>query len=269
MKEISVVIPTYNRELQIGAALCSVLEQKGRGESFVLKEVLIIDDGSTDDTEKRITEFDDPCIRFHKLERNGGAGHARNTGVKMAGAEWIAFQDSDDIWEADKLEKQTEYLGMHPETDMVTHPIRATFSDGREIITEAPVNADPIEVLAKRNFVDTPTMLLRRDAFLELNGFDESLKALEDWEFALRFAAVYKIGIVREALLWADMTIEGISSNMANYYDARCRMIIKNRPLLEERGCFQSAMEKLFLHARENGVLEQVGKMMELYLSGR
>ncbi len=267
MKEISVIIPTYNRAGLIGKAIESVMDQKGQGDSFCIREILVIDDGSVDDTEKVVRNIGDEKVCFHKLEQNGGASHARNTGVQMAGSEWIAFQDSDDVWEEDKLESQVRYLEDHKDCMMVTHPIRAALSGGREIITEMPEDDDQVRVLTERNFADTPTMLMRQDVFLETGGFDEKLKALEDWDFAFRFAIRHKIGIIGKALLWADMTVEGVSSNMANYYDARCRMIAKNRMALQERGLLNAAMEKLLLHANENGVLEQTGKMLELYLT--
>ncbi len=268
MTDISVIIPTYNRAGLIGKAIESVLKQKGQGESFRIREVLVIDDGSVDDTEKVVRDIVDERVCFHKLEQNGGASHARNTGVQMAGSEWIAFQDSDDVWDEDKLRSQVRYLDDHKECLMVTHPIKAELSGGREIVTEMPKDDDQVRTLIERNFADTPTMLVRRDVFIELGGFDEKLKALEDWDLALRFALKHKIGLVDKALLWADMTIEGVSSNMANYYDARCRMIAKNRAVLQERGLLNAAMEKLLLHANENGVLEQAGKMLELYLKG-
>ncbi|MBR3516833.1 MAG: glycosyltransferase family 2 protein [Lachnospiraceae bacterium] len=268
MRNVSVIIPTYNRAQLIGNALKSVLQQKGQGETFCIQEVLIVDDGSVDDTEAVVRKFTDERVHFHKLEKNGGAGHARNAGAELAKGAWIAFQDSDDLWEENKLQTQMKYLEEHPECCLVTHPIRAELSGGREIVTQMPKEEEQVSVLLERNFADTPTMVIRRDTFLTLGGFDENLRALEDWDLALRFAMQDRIGIVDQPLLWADMRIEGVSSNMANYYDARCRMIGKNRQALQERGLLNTAMEKLLLHAQENGVLEQTGKMLELYLIG-
>lgn len=266
MKQISVIIPTYNRASFIESAVRSVLEQEGQEEYFRINEVVVVDDASKDDTENVLGAIEDKRIRYHKLSRNGGAGHARNTGATLVQSEWIAFQDSDDIWMSDKLKKQVQYLDGHPECAMVTHSIKAVFTGGREIITRLPDREDQLSVLLDHNFADTPTMLIRKKSFMDNDGFDESLKALEDWDFALRYVINDPIGVINEPLLRADMTVEGVSSNMANYYEARCRMIAKNKAVLLDRGLFNAAVKKLLLHAMEDNVLEQVGKMLELSL---
>lgn len=267
MFEISVVLPTYNRAKTLRTAIDSVFGQKGEGESFRIRELIVVDDGSTDDTARFMESIADDRLRYIQQKENRGAAHARNIGVEKAQAEWIAFQDSDDLWTEDKLQKQTAYLLEHPECHMVVHLIRALMKDGQEIINEAGDAADQFAALAGRNFVGTPTILIRRQDFLECGGFDEKMHALEDWEFGLRYAVKGRIGIVQEALLQADMRVEGMSANMYAYYEGRCYMLAKHKETLMAHGCFEAAMESLFLHAREHGVLEQTAKMMELYLT--
>ena len=267
MYSISVVIPTYNRACLISAAVDSVLMQNGQGEFFDIARILIIDDGSSDNTEDVIGRIDSDKIIYYRSKTNAGAAAARNTGVAMAKGEWIAFQDSDDIWHRDKLEKQVRYLRNNPDIDMVSHPIRATFKDGKEIVTDTLITNDPVTSLAARNYIDTPTMLVRKEAFEMIGGFNTDFTALEDWDLALRFAGKYNIGMVGEPLIESDMTIEGVSSDVSKYYENRCRIISRNRDLLLAHNCFDTAVQSLFEHADTNGILPQIGKMLELYIS--
>ncbi len=266
MYNISVVIPTYNREKFIKKAVESVLRQKGQHESFDITEIIVVDDGSTDDTEKAVKEIKDDRVIYHRLPNNMGANAARNAGVDMSAGNWIAFQDSDDEWHDDKLKKQVEYASRHTDCMMISHPIRAIFNDGSIICTRVVNSEDVISELAKSNFLDTPSMLVEKNALIDTGGFDVEMKSLQDWEFAVRFADKYKIGMVSETLLDADMKVEGISANAARYYESRCKLISKNREIFIRHGCFDDAVKCLLVHAQEKGILDSVGKMLELYL---
>ena len=98
---MSVIIPTYNRAHLVGRAIQSVIDQ-----TFIGWELLLIDDGSTDDTEKVVKRFCDHRIRYLRHEVNKGAGAARNTGIRESSGEYIALLDSDDEWLPEKLDKQ-------------------------------------------------------------------------------------------------------------------------------------------------------------------
>ena len=267
MYRISVIIPTFNREKYIRHAVQSVLDQTGQDEGFEIAEILIVDDGSTDNTEGVVKGIPDERIIYHRMPVNGGPAVARNTGVAMANGDWIAFQDSDDIWHSDKLIKQVEYLNDNHDTDMVSHPIKAVFDDGSELITGTVESEDISRTLAEKNCFDTPTMLVRKECFIALGGFNTELKALEDWEFALRFADRYRIGMVPEVLIEAEMISGGVSSGAADYYESRCKIIALDRDILMSNGCFDNAVRSLLNHAQRNELLPQVGKMLELYLS--
>lgn len=266
MINISVVIPTYNRERLIKNAIDSVLKQEGQGKDYEIYEIIISDDGSTDKTEDVIKEIKDKRIKFYRSERNLGAAAARNKGVQLAKGDWIAFQDSDDVWHSDKLKKQVEYLKQNPDMDMVSHPIRARFGDGEEITTNTVAYYDMVPYLAEMNYYDTPTILVRRDIFITLGGFDEGLKALEDWEFVLRFAHTNRIGMVPEVLIDSQMMSDGVSSGASAYYESRCKMIAKNKDILIAHDCLDNAIRSLFKHAEKNDVLVQVKRVLELSL---
>ena len=103
--KISVIIPTYNRGKSIIQSINSVLEQ-----TYHNLEILIVDDCSTDDTEYLISKIDDPRVKYIKLKENKGASFARNIGIKIATGKYISFQDSDDIYKNNKIEKQYIFL---------------------------------------------------------------------------------------------------------------------------------------------------------------
>lgn len=266
MLDISVIIPTYNREQYIERAIRSVIEQDDQGREYMIREVLIVDDGSVDDTETVVKGIDDNRINYIKLPVNGGAIAAWNKGIQMAESDWIAFQDSDDEWHRDKLIKQVLYLKEHNDCDMVSHPFEAFFSDGSSMCTRVVETDKMIEELAKSNFIGTPTMLIRKDALLKMGGFNPKIKALQDWDFVIRFADRYKIGMVGEVLLDVNMSVEGMSADAAKYYESRCRIISDNKEILLAHGCFDDAVRSLFEHAQNNGILDKVGKMLELYM---
>ena len=96
---VSIIIPTYNRAKLVGKALKSIIDQ-----TYKNWEVIVIDNHSTDDTDKIFKNFIDPRIRYFKIHNHGIIAKSRNFGIKMAKGEWIAFLDSDDWWTNDKLE---------------------------------------------------------------------------------------------------------------------------------------------------------------------
>lgn len=276
MTEFSVVIPTYNRENKIEAAIGSVLKQESAGDYFKLNEVIVIDDCSTDNTEKVIETFREKeagqlskaetQLIYHRLDRNLGPGKARNFGASMAQSEYIAFQDSDDLWFPQKLKEMSLFMERNPGADLYSHFYEAELSGGRKMLVDAPPMDDYFEELAKRNLVGAPTIVVKRDAFMDVGGFDESMRALEDWDFALRFAYEHRIIFVPKVLMEVDLVGEGVSSSAGNYYDARCRLIAKNKTILMERDLFRTAVERLLKNAEEKGILKEVGQILESYL---
>ena len=191
--DISVVIPTYNRAALIERAVKSVLDQ-----SFKPLEVIVVDDGSTDNTAEIVKQINDPLVKYVYKE-NGGAGSARNCGVKNSLGDWIAFHDSDDVWRPHKLEIQKDYAIGHQEFDLIYSAYEIHFADGtsRKIPDENNIEylqGDILVPLLIRNTIGTPTMLVRKESFLKTGGFDERLRCIEDWNFAIRFAENQLIG---------------------------------------------------------------------------
>ena len=102
---VSIILPTYNRADKLGDAIGSVLAQNY--ETF---ELLVIDDGSTDQTETLINSYEDKRVRYYRMEKNSGQSKARNVGMQMAKYDYLAFEDSDDLWRQGKLEAQMDAM---------------------------------------------------------------------------------------------------------------------------------------------------------------
>src|SRR6478736_9323873 len=111
---VSIIVPTYNRAHLIGETIQSVIDQ-----SYINWELIIVDDGSTDDTKKKVEEFNDKRIRYFFIEHTGLIGAVRNFGMKNTRGELIAFLDSDDLWLSNKLEYQLSLLKEYPQAAFV------------------------------------------------------------------------------------------------------------------------------------------------------
>lgn len=263
---VSVIIPTYNRERTIVRAVESVLEQSYRD-----LEVLIVDDGSEDGTRKLLEKIEDERLHYLLLEENGGPSRARNAGVHHAKGEWIAFQDSDDVWREDKLEQQLRYAAKHPEYSMI-YGYCLVHREG-ETALRAPLEpfpevmeGDMLSTLLVRNVIAAPTMMMKRMCFLETGGFKTDYHANEDWDFVIRFSKQFLIGLLPEIVIDVYMQKDGVSSRIGEYYESRCRILAENRKELMELGLFDRVAMDILERAKGSGIQETVKKMMMLFL---
>lgn len=263
---ISVIIPTFNRAFILERAVRSVLNQ-----TYTPSEVIIVDDGSTDNTKQVVESINNPLVKYYYKE-NGGAASARNLGVKMAYGDWIAFQDSDDEWRKEKLQRQVDYYKKHSDYNLIYSSYEMHMADGNTITV--PSKEDDIELegdilssLVIKNTIGTPTVMVKKDEFLKLGGFDERLRCIEDWNFAIRFAEQYSIGFVDEVTVDAYRVDDSVSSNAAEMFEERCRTIVKYRSLLEQNGKFEVAIMRMFEQAQVANCLEQVKQMFMAFLS--
>ena len=266
MEKVSVIIPTYNRADKLYGSIQSVLDQ-----TYIDLNLIIVDDASTDDTERVVSEINDERILYYKLEKNVGAAGARNTGVKLSDSELIAFHDSDDKWLPDKLEKQVKYLTDHPSFDMVYGKIR--FIAGDEVFTrpDETINGELegyiYPWLLARNTIGTPAILVRRNCFEEAGGFDDTLRCLEDWEFIVRFAKSHRIGYIDDILVDSYDSAGSVSWNVGgSFYEARCKMIAMHKVEMMEYGIFDKMVMDIFGKAEKSGLLTQVQQMLIKYL---
>jgi glycosyltransferase involved in cell wall biosynthesis len=190
---ISVVIPTYNRCDLLRRALLSVFSQ-----TLLPAEVIVIDDGSSDDTAKLIqTEFSE--VRYYHQE-NCGVSSARNLGIQHATGDWIAFLDSDDEWLPEKLARQIAALNANPEST-ICHTEEQWIRNG--------VRVNPAKQYAKPGgwiftqclplcAISPSTVLIHRSVFDDVGYFDTNLPACEDYDLWLRITANYPVLLIEE-----------------------------------------------------------------------
>lgn len=186
MMLFSIIIPTYNRGAYISNTLSSALNQSR--DNF---EIIVVDDGSTDNTEEIVKSFPDPRIRYYK-KQNGERGAARNYGTTKAKGDYLTFLDSDDellphfIEEAEKMATAVNPVFFH-----LGYEIKNT-ATGKT--TRYPLKESINEDLIRGNYLSCIGVFIRKDIALQ-NRFNEdrALSGLEDWELWLRLAAQYKL----------------------------------------------------------------------------
>ncbi|MCG8325532.1 MAG: glycosyltransferase [Thiotrichales bacterium] len=194
--EISVIIPSYNRSALIRRALDSVLRQ-----SIAANEILVVDDGSEDDT-VRVVEQHYPSVCVIKIE-HGGVSRARNAGIRHCHGNWIAFLDSDDEWQPDKLARQVERIATRPGTKLV-HTDEIWIRNGRRIYPRKKHRKTGGYIF--RNClplccISPSSVLMKRSVFDEIGLFDETLPACEDYDLWLRLCARYPVEYIDRQLL--------------------------------------------------------------------
>lgn len=223
MAFVSVITPTYNRAKFLTEAILSVLAQ-----TYYDLELIIVDDGSVDDTRSVLEPFfSDTRVRYFYQE-NQGQSSARNFALAQSGGEFIAFLDSDDIWSSDKLEKQVAVFDANPNVDIV-HGDEAMINEQGTVVSLENMKRYSghitLQLLAD-NSVSITTALVRRRCFDEMGGFDTSLGVADDYELWLRFSSQYwfryEPGIVASYRVMANQ----ISSDKRRRFEAN-EIIIK------------------------------------------
>jgi len=189
---VSAVIPTYNRGHMIERAVASVLAQ-----TYQPIEILVVDDGSTDDTAERVARLGVPTLRYCRSDVNIGASAARNLGISEARGELIAFLDVDDEWLPDKTASQVARFADAPDT------LGVVYCGIREVSAEWPPmdrvpqhRGDLFETLRVVNVLRTSGVMVRRRVFDEVGGFDCALAARHDWDLWLRIARRYRFDYI-------------------------------------------------------------------------
>lgn len=197
---LSVVIPTYNRAEPCARAVRSVIAQTYRPI-----EVVVVDDGSTDDTAERLlAEFGDRITLVR--QPNQGVSRARNAGVRASRGACIAFLDSDDTWVAQKAAIQMQWLAERPDFGLCLCDVMLFDTGGGPPVrshrrAQLPVDGFILDHVLRRPSLLPSTMVVRRDLFEEVGGFDETLRTAEDLDLHLKLALRTAIGLVTEPLV--------------------------------------------------------------------
>lgn len=219
---ISVVIPAYNRAGTIRYCLDSVLQQ-----TLTPLEVIVVDDRSTDETVEIVSGYPDPRVRCVVLEKNSGAQAARNRGIREAKGDWIAFQDSDDEWLPEKLEKQLQALktaDYDPWTVVHTNGFWFEVESGKKTVGDLPVveGEDVYPLLLTTNGPLFPTMLVSRMALEKIGFLDENVPAYQEWDTAIRLAKLCRFIHLKEPLFIyrlhaGEMISKNVTRGLAGY----------------------------------------------------
>lgn len=234
--KVSVIVPAYNVGKYIREALNSLQKQ-----SFFNFEVLIVDDGSTDNTAAITKEFGRIDNRFQLLQKaNGGLSSARNFGISNAKGEYIALLDGDDVYHADKLARHVAILDTYRDVGVVYSASRTIRDDGRPTIialSGKPLYPDPVLALLCKNFIGHGSnAIFRRTLINEVGGFNEGLRSSEDVDFWLRVAATRRWKFYRDnrILCYYRVRPSGLSFNVLQMENSGQQVIQGALKLLPE-----------------------------------
>ncbi len=218
---VSIVIPTYNRAHLVGRSVKSVLNQ-----NYQDFEIIIVDDGSSDNTEDVIEKFQeqDDRIKYIRHKTNRGGAVARNTGIQAAKGKYIAFQDSDDTWEPEKLEKQMRVFEHALAEVGVVYTDMWRRREGKRKYIPSPEIKPEEGIVYKQALIRVlgigiGTAMIKRECFNRVGMFDESLHRFIDLELFVRLSKYYYFQHIKEPLI--------------NYYDAGKRISGNDEALIE------------------------------------
>ena len=268
--KVSVVIPAYNHEKYVGEAIQSVLDQ-----TFQDFELIIINDGSTDNTEAEILKFKDERIRYYPQE-NRGLSPTLNRGIELARGEYFNFLPSDDAFLPEKLGIQLKAFKESKNIGVVFSYHLAVDGEGKEVKDDPIVDwfTVPFETkeeifpaLFERNFLSVPTALIKMDCFKKVGFFDESLKYAQDYDMWMRILRDYDLRLIKKPLLklrWhgANLTYRATSETELE----RAKVLLKAYknltiedifPSLHQRKdvfAYDEAYEKLAVYMEKSGI---------------
>lgn len=221
---VSVIIPTYNRENLIVRSVNSV-----RNQTYDNLEIIIVDDCSNDNTENVIRGIDDDRIRFVKLEKNSGACAARNYGIDIANGDYIAFQDSDDVWRENKIEIQLQRMISESQVVSFCNFCKHTIGKNKTISLPSDLSEGIIDrkEILKRSVVSTQCLMVRADCVKETR-FDITMPRLQDWDLAIELSKKYPIYHLDEVLVDMYVQNDSISAHPEKGVIALNKLLEKN-----------------------------------------
>lgn len=254
MPHVSVIVPCYNRAAEARAAIESVLDQ-----DYPSFDVIAVDDQSTDDTWDVIQTITAPNYRAVRNARGKGVSGARNTGVDETTGPWVAFQDSDDLWRPGKLVAQMR-AALAMERCVAVYCAMEICNDGQRTgrvprEDDTHLAGDILPGLTQNSFISTQTVVIRRDVYAAVGGFDEALAALVDWELMLRVAQHGTVAFVDEELVEQRMSGNSITNSTERRLGAQEFVLNKHLALFEK---YPSALARH--HNRIAGGHRQFGR---------
>lgn len=268
---VSVVIPTYNRINTLPVSIDSVL-----GQTYRNLEVVVVDDGSDDGTEEYVRGLADSRVKYIRNAGNRGPSVARNLGVRHARGEYVAFQDSDDEWLPEKLEKQMQlFLDLDRDIGMVyCEYIRYYGKTARGVTPpkDIPYNCKQgqiFKILLLQPLMGMPTIVVKRQAFMDAGGFNELLNTYEDYEFTVRLSQDHTIGFVEDTLVRVYDSPDSVNKKYADRIRTQAYIVREMIAPLRESGLL---WEKLSAMQREaealnchDAFIEELQGLTELF----
>jgi glycosyltransferase involved in cell wall biosynthesis len=196
---VSVIIPTYNRAHVLERAINSVFKQ-----TFRDFELIIIDDGSDDETPKlleKICAQNKNCVSY--TIENSGVSKARNIGVEKSSGEWVAFLDSDDEWLPHKLERQMSFISHHKNVPLV-HGEEIWVRNGKRVNPKKKHQKFGGDIFLKclpLCVISPSASIIKKKIYLEMGGFDESFPVCEDYDLWLKITSLYPVGFIEDPII--------------------------------------------------------------------
>lgn len=220
---VSIVLPTYNRENSVCSSIESVLRQ-----TYQNFELIIVDDGSSDNSKELISKYAEKDNRIkYFYQDNAGYPSAINRGLIECTGEYIAFEDSDDIWDDTKLEKQLSAIN-NTNADFsfcqMEYPKLSLIFPNSETKDK---NGNIFERLLAANMIGGPTLIFKKACMDAIGGFDISLPTFQDYDFVLRLSKKYKAVFVPEVLLYCGVGSDNMQNDNMNFFKARLLMLAK------------------------------------------
>jgi glycosyltransferase involved in cell wall biosynthesis len=229
---VSVVIPTYNRAQWLRRAIMSVLNQ-----TFQDYEIIVVDDGSSDNTQQVENGIRDRRIRYVRHDGNRGASTARNSGIRAARGEYIGFLDDDDEWLPQKLEKQLDKFNFSSANVGAIYTGSSVVSARTGSIIHSflchPRGYKDVDFLRTMTF-NTSVPLIKRSCFDSVGLFDETLPGSQDMDMWLRIARHYTFAFVPEVLVKRYIHGDQVTSRLKIKIEAKQKIIQKYQSLLSK-----------------------------------
>lgn len=238
-EKVSVIIPTFNRGNLISNSIKSVLNQ-----TYKNLEIIVVDDGSTDNTKEEISKIGDKRVKYIHLNNNTGGANARNIGMKNATGKFISFQDSDDIYYPEKLEIQMKNI-INKNSNLDFCKIKVIFNDSYFKLypnsrQEKSIQDGNIfnELISHGNFISTQSILAKKKFIIKF-FFDTEMPRLQDYDLILRMFPKVKISYTSNVLV--ELNIQNDSVTLSQK-----KLIKALNILLKKEFNFNSNQKKLF-----------------------
>ena len=225
--KVSVVITTYNRANLIGRAIESIFRQ-----TYKDYEIIVVDDGSSDNTREVVEGFRDNRIHYIRHHENRGCSAGRNTGIKASKSDYIAFLDTDDEWLPEKLEKQVYLLERaNSGIDAVYTAMLYVERNRKHLVPQLSIKnkeANIGDLILKRSVIAPSTVLIKKHCFDRVGLFDEKLRWGDDWDMWIRVTQGYEFAFISEPLVVYRQQPDSLTTDrFASERSRACEVILR------------------------------------------